>query len=69
MDLGSFVKQNKRPATDKQVEFAMAIADLLDLEYPDFKDFSATKEFIDENIDDYNDARQDAKENWSGYDY
>lgn len=61
MNLMEFIGENpskskapkKRPATDNQVSYAKAIADVLGLDCPDFKDFNATSAFISENKDDY----------------
>lgn len=40
-------------ATDKMREYAGAIAAYLDLDPPDFDDFEETRDFIDNNKDDY----------------
>ena len=40
-------------ATRKMKEYAEAIADYLEIEPPDFDDFEETRDFIDENKDDY----------------
>lgn len=49
----------RRGATEKQISYAKAIADLLELDYPDFDDFNATSEFISYNKDDYYEALDD----------
>ena len=41
------------PPTDKQVQFAQEIADLLELELPKLKTKITYSEFISENIDEY----------------
>lgn len=63
MDLSKFVKMTskKNQATRPMVDFATKIADELELDYPDFADFGETKEFIDNNVDDYNQVRFDNK--------
>lgn len=62
MNLMEFIDENprkqknkKRPATQKQVSFATAIADALGLEYPNFEDISGTSAFISKNKDAYYD--------------
>lgn len=52
----------KRPATERQINFARSIADLLELDYPDFDDFNATSRFISENKDLFY-AEKEAREN------
>ena len=65
MDLMDFAKNKiKRPATEKQIEFAKRIADTLEISEPDFSDFAAVSVFISENIDDYNDARDYGDDAW-----
>lgn len=57
MDLSEFVKsvpKSKHAATESMVAFASKIAEGLNLDYPDFTDFADTQEFIDNNLDDYN---------------
>lgn len=51
----------KRPATGRQVVFAKSIADLLDLDEPDFDDFNATSRFISEHKDEFY-AEKEARE-------
>ena len=41
------------PPTDKQVRFANAIAELLEIELPELKTKIAYSEFISKNIDEY----------------
>lgn len=52
-------RPHKRGATDKMISYAKAIADILELDYPDFDDFNATSEFISYNKDDYYEALDD----------
>lgn len=52
----------KRGATEKMISFATAIADTLDLDYPNFEDFSETSEFISYNKDDYYEAKEENEE-------
>ena len=40
-------------ATEKMKDYAQAIADYLGIEPPDFDDFEETRDFIDENKDEY----------------
>ena len=39
--------------TDKMIEYAEKIADYLGIDYPDLDDFDDTRNFIDDNKDDY----------------
>lgn len=66
MDLNNFVKMTvkKNSATKPMIDFATKIADELDIECPDFTSFNETKEFIDNNLDYYNEVRS---ENNRGY--
>lgn len=52
--------QAKRPATDKQIEFATAISELLEVDKPDFADFSATSKFISDHVDLYYETKDEA---------
>lgn len=73
MNLMEFIGENpskskapkKRPATDKQVSYAKAIADTLGLGYPDFEDFNDTSVFISYNKDDYYEALDDVESDGS----
>ena len=40
-------------ATNKMIDYAGEIAAYLGIEPPDFDDFEETRDFIDENKDDY----------------
>ena len=40
-------------ATDKMIDYAQKIADYLGIDPPDFDDFDDTRNFIDDNKDDY----------------
>ena len=40
-------------ATDKMIEYAEKIADYLGIDPPDLDDFDDTRNFIDDNKDDY----------------
>ena len=40
-------------ATDKMIDYAQKIAGYLGIDEPDFDDFEETRNFIDENRDDY----------------
>lgn len=46
-------------ATEKMKEFAEAIAYELDIDEPDYDNFDETKEFIDENKDDFYASKED----------
>ena len=40
-------------ATARMIEYAEAIAEYLGIDPPDFDDFEETRDFIDDNKDDY----------------